>query len=47
MITDTSFYRNPNYHTPGDSPETLDYGKMAEVVKGVYNAVVTLASEEK
>lgn len=36
MITDTSFYRNSNYHTDWDRPETLNYEKMAEVVKGVY-----------
>jgi len=38
MITDTAFYRNPNYHGPGDSAETLDYGKMAELVAGLYGA---------
>ncbi len=43
MITDTSFYRNPNYHTENDTPDTLDYERMAQVVRGVANAVVTLA----
>jgi len=42
MITNTSFYRNDNYHMPSDTPETLDYEKMSEVVKGVYWAVVNL-----
>lgn len=36
MITDTSFYRNPNYHTVGDTIETLDFSKMKEVVSSVY-----------
>jgi len=36
MITDTAFYRNKNYHKGTDRPETLNYEKMAEVVKGVY-----------
>lgn len=40
MITDTAFYRNNNYHKSSDTMETLDFDKMAEVVKGVYNAVV-------
>lgn len=40
MISNTAFYRNANYHEPGDVPATLDYAKMAEVVKGVYWAVV-------
>jgi hypothetical protein len=35
MITDTAFLRNPYQHTPGDTPETLDFGKMAEVVRAV------------
>ncbi len=35
MITDTAFYRNPNYHTAEDTAETLDFKKMAEVINGV------------
>mgnify|MGYP000409784290 CR=1 FL=1 len=35
MITDTSFFRNQNYHKVTDTSETLDYVKMAEVIKGV------------
>jgi Zn-dependent M28 family amino/carboxypeptidase len=42
MITDTAFYRNPHYHTPSDTPETLDFRRMAEVVKGLYHAVISL-----
>lgn len=42
MITNTSFYRNPHYHQTTDTIETLDFDKMAEVVKGVYWAVVNL-----
>ncbi len=40
MITDTAFYRNRNYHRPGDRPDTLDYDRMAEVVKGLYGTVI-------
>jgi hypothetical protein len=36
MITDTSFYRNKNYHQKTDTMDTLNFSKMAEVVKGVY-----------
>lgn len=39
MVTDTSFYRNPNYHTPDDLPETLDYHRMAKVVDGLYQVL--------
>jgi Zn-dependent M28 family amino/carboxypeptidase len=35
MITDTAFYRNPNYHSSGDLARTLDYNRMAEIVKGL------------
>ena len=36
MITDTAFYRNARYHQAGDTFDTLDYGRMAKVVRGVY-----------
>lgn len=31
MWTDTSFYRNPNYHQKTDTPDTLNYDFMEEV----------------
>ena len=40
MVTDTSFFRNPNYHRPTDSPETLDYRRMALTVDGLYRVTV-------
>ncbi|WP_434150840.1 M28 family peptidase [Methylocaldum gracile subsp. desertum] len=43
MITDTAFYRNPNYHAATDTPDTLDYRRMAQVVAGVHAAVLELA----
>jgi Zn-dependent M28 family amino/carboxypeptidase len=39
MITDTAWYRNPRYHTARDTPDTLDYARMARVVEGVAAAV--------
>lgn len=36
MVTDTAFMRNPHYHQKSDTPETLDYKRMAEVVNGLY-----------
>jgi hypothetical protein len=39
MVTDTAFYRNPNYHSPSDLPDTLDYNCMAKVVEGLVAAV--------
>ena len=32
MVTDTSYFRNPNYHGPFDTADTLDYAFMAELV---------------
>jgi Zn-dependent M28 family amino/carboxypeptidase len=42
MLTDTAFYRNPRYHTKDDTPDTLDYVRMAKVVEGLYSAVLAL-----
>jgi Zn-dependent M28 family amino/carboxypeptidase len=42
MITDTAFYRNPHYHSPGDTYDTLDYEKMAELVLGIFNTVKSM-----
>ena len=44
MITDTAFYRNKAYHTENDTWERLDYKRMSEVVKGVYNAVLKFSN---
>ncbi len=40
MITDTAFYRNPNYHTPGDMAHTLDYKRMAQLIYGLKSALI-------
>ncbi|OPX94654.1 MAG: Bacterial leucyl aminopeptidase precursor [Syntrophorhabdus sp. PtaB.Bin006] len=42
MVTDTAFYRNLHYHEPTDRIETLDFDRIAEVVKGLYRAVLNL-----
>jgi Zn-dependent M28 family amino/carboxypeptidase len=39
MITDTSFFRNRNYHLETDTIDTLNFEQMAEVVNGLYNAL--------
>ncbi|RMG41059.1 MAG: M28 family peptidase [Planctomycetota bacterium] len=38
MITDTSFLRNPFYHTPDDTLETLDLEFLAKVAEGCWRA---------
>lgn len=42
MINDTAFLRNPNYHLPSDTIDTLDFKRMAEVVNGVYAVILGL-----
>ena len=42
MITDTSFYRNSNYHQATDTIYTLDFGRMAQVVDAVYTSILKL-----
>lgn len=36
MVTDTSFFRNRHYHQETDTIDTLNFERMAEVVKGLY-----------
>jgi hypothetical protein len=36
-------FRNERYHTARDTPETLDYARMAKAVSAVHAAVVVLA----
>lgn len=43
MVTDTAFYRNPNYHMSTDTIETLDFARMAQAVDGITAAVLDLA----
>jgi len=40
LITDTAFLRNPWYHTAQDTPERLDYERMAELVRGLHAVVL-------
>ena len=35
MITDTAFYRYPHYHRASDTPDKLDYERMARVTLGL------------
>jgi Zn-dependent M28 family amino/carboxypeptidase len=42
MVTDTAFFRNPNYHLPSDTIDTLDFTFMAELVKSLERALLEL-----
>ena len=42
LLTDTAFMRNPHYHGPSDTIETLNLDFMAKVCEGVVTAVLSL-----
>lgn len=42
MVTDTAFFRNPNYHLPSDTIDTLDFRFTAELVESLELAVLEL-----
>jgi Zn-dependent M28 family amino/carboxypeptidase len=42
LVTDTAFLRNPNYHLPSDTMETLDFEFMRKVAAGIYHSVAEL-----
>lgn len=44
MVTDTAFFRNPNYHLPSDAIDTLDFTFMAQLVKILEVALLELPS---
>jgi hypothetical protein len=43
LVTDTAFMRNPNYHLPSDTIETLNFEFMQKVATGVFYSIVELA----
>ena len=42
MVTDTSWMRNPHYHQPSDTPDTLDRQFLHKVADGIVTAVRAL-----
>ena len=47
MVTDTAMIRNPNYHEPTDTPDTLDYHRLNLVTRGLVRIVTSLAWPEQ
>ena len=43
MVTDTAPFRYPQYHTIRDTPERIDYERLARVVEGLRKVVQELA----
>jgi Zn-dependent M28 family amino/carboxypeptidase len=46
MCTDTAFFRNPHYHSADDTPEKLDYPRMAKLTEGLVEMCKELGDEE-
>ncbi len=44
MVTDTALYRNPRYHEQTDTPDSLDYGRMARVVSGLLKILTEVSN---
>ena len=42
-VTDTAPYRNPYYHTPQDTPDKLDYKRLARLTGAMYEVLAELA----
>ena len=43
MLTDTAMFRNPNYHQPTDTVETLDFKAMASITENLVSALARFA----
>jgi hypothetical protein len=43
MVTDTAPFRYPYYHTANDTPDKIDYDKMARIVVGLKHVAMKLA----
>jgi hypothetical protein len=45
MVTDTAPFRYPHYHSPADTPEKVDYDRLARVVAGLEKVIAELAGD--
>jgi len=43
MVTDTALFRYEHYHTSEDTPEKIDYNRLARVTMGLSHVVTELA----
>lgn len=47
MVTDTALYRYPHYHARSDTPDQLDYERLARVVAGLHRVSLDLAATQR
>ena len=46
MITDTAYFRYPHYHQPSDTPDKVDYERLARITHGVERVVREMVKPE-
>jgi hypothetical protein len=46
MVTDTAPYRYPHDHTPQDTPDRVNYERLARVVTGLHRALRAVSQAE-
>ena len=42
MVTDTALFRYPHYHTAKDTPDKINYDRLARVVIGLKRTIADL-----
>ena len=47
MVTDTAFFRYAPYHTQSDTPDRIDYDRLARVAGGLAEVVAELGNTNK
>ncbi len=45
MVTDTALFRYPHYHAGSDTPDKIDYPRLARVVAGLARVTADLANK--
>jgi Zn-dependent M28 family amino/carboxypeptidase len=45
MITDTAIFRYPHYHRPTDTPDKVDYERLARIAKGIERVLRDMTKE--
>ena len=46
QVTNTANFRNPNYHRPSDTPDTLDYATLARIMAATALPIERLADAD-
>jgi Zn-dependent M28 family amino/carboxypeptidase len=46
MVTDTALFRYEHYHSATDTPDKIDYARLARVAAGMARVAVDLAGVE-